>query len=111
MPDNASTAKITTLGFDWGDMAIERCYEDKSYRCVRIRSMSTGRYVDIRLSPQGRHMDVSPVLKDDRLKGYDPCGGKETFEEIFKRKGPLCRCSGQFVSVDCHIHGEQSDAR
>lgn len=68
---------ITNMGFDWGDMAVERCYKHKGYRCVRIRSMSTGRYVDVQLSPQGRSMMRSGVLKDDRLKGFDPCGGKK----------------------------------
>lgn len=78
-----STAKMTNMGFDWGDMAVERCFEDKGYRCVRVRSMSTGDYVDIQLSPKGRRLHVTKAVRTQRLKGYDPCGDKQTFESIF----------------------------
>jgi hypothetical protein len=77
---------MTTLGFDWGDMAVERCFEHKGYKCVRVRSMATGLYVDIQLSPKGNRMHISSPKKDKRLAGFDPCGsGKQVFEAIFKR--------------------------
>lgn len=80
-----STAVMTSLGFDWGDMAVERCFEHKGYRCVRIRSMRFGVYIDVQLSPNGRSMMASSIRRDKRLKGYDPSGSKETYAEIFKQ--------------------------
>lgn len=74
------------MGFDWGDMAVERCFESKGRTCVRVRSIRTGLYVDVELSPRGKKMTVTKPVIDKRLAGYDPCGGKETFSKVYRVK-------------------------
>lgn len=75
-----SKLEITTHGFDWGKVAIERCFESQGMKCIRIRHMESGRWIDVYVSEGGRHMWASEPQKDKRLKGFDPCGGKKVVE-------------------------------
>jgi hypothetical protein len=71
---------LTNLGFDWGDMAIERCFESNGHQCVRIRSMKTGTYIDVQMSKGGRNMFAYTKKRSSSLKGFDPCGSKKRIE-------------------------------
>jgi hypothetical protein len=66
----------TNMGFDWGEMAIERCFEDNGHQCVRIRSMKTGKFVDVQMSKGGRNLFVYEPGQSENLTGFNPCGGK-----------------------------------
>lgn len=82
-----STAQLTDVGFDWGEMAVERCFEDRGVRCVRIRSIRTGAYMDVELSAKGKSLKVGEVQQDDRLKGRAPYGPKRIFDVVFTPYG------------------------
>jgi hypothetical protein len=65
------------MGFDWGKMAVEACFETDGHQCLRVRSMVTGTYVDIQMSKGGRKMFVLEQNQADSLKGFNPSGGKK----------------------------------
>lgn len=60
--------KETTYGFEFGDLAVERLFTHKGYVAVRLRSVATGKYVDVQVSPTGRSFHVKQG-KDKRLRG------------------------------------------
>jgi hypothetical protein len=68
---------LTNMGFDWGDMAIEACFETPTHQCIRVRSMKTGTFIDVQMSKAGRNMFAYEKKKDARMKGFNPCGAKK----------------------------------
>lgn len=70
------------MGFDWGNMAVERCFDAGGHQCVRIRAMTTGKYIDVQMSAGGRNMFINESGQTENLKGFDPCGGKKKIFQI-----------------------------
>ena len=50
--------KETNLGFEFEDASVERLFSHRGYAAIRIRSRSTGEYVDVQLSPKGRNIYI-----------------------------------------------------
>ena len=48
----------TRFGFEYGDATVERSWSHKGYVSVMIRSMTTGQYVEVTVSPKGRSVRV-----------------------------------------------------
>lgn len=53
MSDDVHHAE-TRFGFEYGDATVERCWSHKGYVSVMVRSMSTGDFVEVIVSPKGR---------------------------------------------------------
>lgn len=76
MSKEKTTRVITNMGFDWGDMAVEACFETDTHQCIRVRSMKTGNFIDVQMSKGGRRMFAYEKRRSNKLKGFNPCGGK-----------------------------------
>lgn len=59
----------TRYGFRFEDIIVERLFSFRGHAAVRIRSFRTGKYVDVQLSATGRTFHVSPLRREERLKG------------------------------------------
>lgn len=49
----------TPYGFEYGALSVERCWSHEGACCIRIRSIPTGKFVDVQTTPKGRKMYVS----------------------------------------------------
>ena len=49
----------TKYGFEYGPLSIERCWSHNGHVCIRIRSIETGKFVDVQTTPKGRKLFVS----------------------------------------------------
>lgn len=49
----------TPYGFEYGALSVERCWSHNGAVCVRIRSVPTGKFVDVQVTPAGRKLYVS----------------------------------------------------
>lgn len=48
----------TRYGFEYGAASIERMWHHGGYVCLRVVCRSTGKYVDLQVSPKGRRIHV-----------------------------------------------------
>ena len=58
MTDTSLHRKTTDYGFEFGAADVMRCWSHKGTVCVRVASRTTGKYIDIQVSPAGRTMHV-----------------------------------------------------
>lgn len=74
---NESKVMLTNFGFDWGNMAVERSFDSGGHIGIRIRSMTSGEYIDIQMSKGGRKLFGEVTQRSNKLKGFDPFGGRK----------------------------------
>jgi len=48
----------TRFGFEYGDAAVERCWNHKGYVCISLISRTTGKSVEVTFSPKGHSVRV-----------------------------------------------------
>lgn len=69
MTEETIHAQDTRFGFQFGNADVSRCWSHKGAVCIRVKSMTSGEFIDIQVSPAGRKMHISKgkmrLYKDD----------------------------------------------
>ena len=59
MSDPAIHHAETRYGFEYGPLSIERCWSHNGYCAIRIRSLTTGEFIDVQTTPKGRKLHTT----------------------------------------------------